>query len=186
MLFCFRTHLFRVFRFGVIFRVVGFNIQLLGSTLGLDILRRLGRKWRSIKVSVQRLNIRVVGCPGSRSPSWNRVELITGSRFRSSFRRVGCLHYIRLGGFFQRKHFVSERLHCLQHRCLEDPHFLLKLDVKCTTQGFFCLLSILFCNAVPWVGGTVCGVFNDKDSKRRGWGRGSEENKFSVAPSRSA
>ena len=47
------------------------------------------------------------------------------------------------------------------------------------------LLSILFCNAVPGVGGTVCGVFNDKDSKRKGWGRGGEENKFSAAPSTS-
>ena len=101
MLFCFRTHLFRVFRFGVMFLVVGFNIRLLGSMLGLDILRRLGRKWRSIKVSVHRLNIRVVGCRGSSSPSRNRVGLITGSRFRSSFRRVGCLHYIRLEAFLR-------------------------------------------------------------------------------------
>ena len=35
------------------------------------------------------------------------------------------------------------------------------------TQGFSSLFSILFCNAVPGVGGTVCGVFNDKDSKCR-------------------
>ena len=33
---------------------------------------------------------------------------------------------------------------------------------------------------MPGVGGTVCRVFNDKDSKRRGWGRGGEENKLSA------
>ena len=137
MLFCFRNHLSRVFRFGMMFREVGFNIRLLGSMLGLDMLRRLGRKWRSIKVSVHRLNIRVVGCPWNRSLSRNRVGLITWSRFRSSLGRVGRLNYIRLGCFFEGNHFVSERLHCLQHGRLEYPHFLLKLDVKCTTQGFF-------------------------------------------------
>ena len=62
---------------------------------------------------------------------------------------------------------------------LEDP-FIAYL------QGFFKPTFFLFCNAVPGVGGTVCGVFNDKDSKRTGWGRGGEENKLSAAPSRSA
>ena len=137
MLLCFRTHYFRVVRLGMMFRVVGFNILLLGSMLRLDILRRLERKWRSTAVSVHRLNIRVVGCPWNRSRSRNRVGLITWSRFRSNFCRVRCLYYIRLGGFFERKHFISERLHSLQHGRPENPHFLFKLDVKCTTQGFF-------------------------------------------------
>ena len=53
-------------------------------------------------------------------------------------------------------------------------------------RDFSSLLSILFCNAVPGVGATVCGVFNDKDLKHRGWGRGGEENKFSAAPTSSA
>ena len=51
----------------------------------------------------------------------------------------------------------------------------------------FCkLFSILFCKAVPGEGGTFCGVFKDKDSNLRGWGRGGDENKVSAAPSRSA
>ena len=87
--------------------------------------------------------------------------------------------------FFERKHFVSERLHCLQHGRLEDAHFLLKLDVKCTTQGFLKSTFYFILQCSTW-GGTVCGVFNDKDSKCKGWGRGGEENKFSAAPSRSA
>ena len=45
------------------------------------------------------------------------------------------------------------------------------------------LNTILFCKAV---GGTVCGVFNDNVSKRKGWGSGGDKNKFSAAPSRSA
>ena len=53
-------------------------------------------------------------------------------------------------------------------------------------RDFSSLFSILFCNAVPGVGGTVCGVLIDKDSKRKGWGRGGEENKVSAAPSKSA
>ena len=53
-------------------------------------------------------------------------------------------------------------------------------------RDFSSLVSILFCNAVPGVGGTVCGVFNDKDSKCRDQGWGGEENKFSAAPSTSA
>ena len=35
---------------------------------------------------------------------------------------------------------------------------------------FSSLLSIFCCKAVPGVGGTVCGVFKDKDSKCKGWG----------------
>ena len=53
-------------------------------------------------------------------------------------------------------------------------------------RDFSSLPSILFCNAVPGVGGTVQGVLSDRDSKCNGWGRGGEENKFSAAPSRSA
>ena len=37
---------------------------------------------------------------------------------------------------------------------------------------------------MPGVGGTVLGgVFNDKASKRRGWGHGGDANKLSAAPS---
>ena len=135
--------------------MVGFNIRLLGSILGLDILRRLGRTWRSLMFSVHRLNIRVVGCHWIKSR--NRVGLIAGSRLRSSLVRVGCLNYIRLGCFFEGKHFVSERLHCLKHGCLEHPHFLSWM-LNVLPRDFSSLLSILFCNAVPGVGGTVCDV----------------------------
>ena len=53
-------------------------------------------------------------------------------------------------------------------------------------RDFSSLLSILFCKAVPGVGGTVWGVLKDKDSKRKGSGHGGDENKVSAAPSRSA
>ena len=68
-----------------------------------------------------------------------------------------------------------------------------KIPISCLSwmlnvlpRDFSSLLSILFCNAVPGVGGTVYAVFNDKDSKRKGWGHGGEENKLPAAPSRSA
>ena len=136
--------------------------------------------------SVHRLNIRVVRSHWIRSLSRNRVGLITCSRFRSSLGRVRRLNYIRLRCFFEGKHFVSESLHCLKHGRLEDPHFLFKLDVKCTTQGFFKPTFYFILQCSTWSGWEVCGVFNDKDSKRKGWGRGGEENKLSAAPSRSA
>ena len=37
-------------------------------------------------------------------------------------------------------------------------------------RDFSSLLSILCCKAVPGVGGTICGVLKDKDSKRKSWG----------------
>ena len=52
-------------------------------------------------------------------------------------------------------------------------------------RDFSSLLSILCCKAVPGVGGTVSIVLKDKDSKRKGWGCGGDENTFSAAPSRS-
>ena len=65
----------------------------LGSMLGLDILRGLGRKWRPIIVRVHWLNIRVAGClsQGNRSPSDKGVGFSTGSSFRNG---VGGLNYI--------------------------------------------------------------------------------------------
>ena len=35
--------------------------------------------------------------------------------------------------------------------------------LKVDPRDFCKLFSILFCKAVPGVGGTVCGVFKDKD-----------------------
>ena len=58
----------------------------------------------------------------------------------------------------------------------KTPISCLSWMLKVLLRDFSSLLSILFCNAVPGVGGTVCGVFNDKDSKHKGWGRGGEEN----------
>ena len=69
---------------------------------------------------------------------------------------------------FEGKHVVSERLHCLKHGCLEHPTCLSWM-VSVLPSDFSSLLSILFCNAVPGVVGTVCGVFNDRDSKCKGW-----------------
>ena len=57
--------------------------------------------------------------------------------------------------------------------------------LKCAPRDFSSLLSILFCNAVPGVGGTVCGIFNDKNSKRR-VGDGEVKKTPAAAPSRSA
>ena len=57
--------------------------------------------------------------------------------------------------------------------------------LRCVPRLFTSLDSILFCKAMPGVGGTVCGVFNDNVSKHKGWGHG-DENKFSAAPLRSA
>ena len=37
---------------------------------------------------------------------------------------------------------------------------------------------MLFCKAVPGVGGTVCGVFKDHVSKCKGWWCGGDENKI--------
>ena len=58
--------------------------------------------------------------------------------------------------------------------------------LKVLPRDFSSLFSILFCNAVPRVGGTLRGVLIDNASKRKGWGRGGEENKLSAAPSKSA
>ena len=69
---------------------------------------------------------------------------------------------------------------------LKTPISCLSWMLNVLPRDFSSLLSILFCTAVPGVGGTACGVFNDKDLKRKGWGCGGEENKLSAAPSRSA
>ena len=53
-------------------------------------------------------------------------------------------------------------------------------------RDFSSLLSIVFCKAVPGVGGTVRGVLKDKDSKCNSWGRGGDENNFTAVNSRSA
>ena len=66
-----------------------------------------------------------------------RIVIGSGCLLDPAFGRVGRLNYIRLGGFFHGVHFVSERLHSLQHGRLKHPHLLLKLDVKLSTQGFF-------------------------------------------------
>ena len=58
--------------------------------------------------------------------------------------------------------------------------------LKVVPRGFCKLFSVLFCKAVPGVGGTFCGVFKDKDSNLRGCGRGGDENKVSAASSTSA
>ena len=58
--------------------------------------------------------------------------------------------------------------------------------LKVDPRDFCKLFSILFCKAVPGVGGTVCGVLRDQDSNLRGCGRGGDENKVSAAPSKSA
>ena len=44
-------------------------------------------------------------------------------------------------------------------------------------MDFSSLLSILCYKAVLGVGGTVCGVPKEKDSKHKGWGHGEDENK---------
>ena len=53
--------------------------------------------------------------------------------------------------------------------------------LNCVPRDFSHLLSVLCCKAVPGVGGTVCGVFRDNVSKRKGLGRGGDKNKFSTA-----
>ena len=80
------------------------------------------------------------------------------------------------------KHFVSERLHSLKHGSLEHPHSCFSWMFSELPRDFSSLLSILFCNAVPGVGGTVYGVLSDRDSKRNVWDMGVRKINFQQHP----
>ena len=84
--------------------------------------------------SVHWLGIRVVGCPSGRNR--NRVRIGSGCLLGPALgKETSELHPTRR--LFYGVHFVSERLHSLQHGRLKHPHLLLKLDVKMSSQGFF-------------------------------------------------
>ena len=82
----------------------------------------------------------------------NSTDCLLGPAFEAE---AEVLSTSALEAFFHRLHFLSKRFHSLQHGRLKDPHLLLELDVELVTQGFSSLLSILFCKAVPGVGGIV-------------------------------
>ena len=60
--------------------------------------------------------------------------------------------YLCFGAFFHRLHFLSKRIHSLQHGRLKDPHLVLQLDVELVTQGFFYFLSYFVKLYMGWVG----------------------------------